>query len=125
MACLAIARVLFDRPNERRFLQLARQRLGHRVHVRPVGLAKRLRQPASHLLQAMTLLAGCFRSGTVPSRPLLNSTHVEVPPPTALERTSNPRAGEALASWIQSGVQVPDLSRDLTKLAKEAFCIGT
>ena len=46
LICLAIAQVLLDCPNERRFLRLARQRLGHLFPYIPgqSGFNKRLRQ---------------------------------------------------------------------------------
>jgi hypothetical protein len=58
LICLAIAQVLLDCPNERRFLRLARQRLGHLFPYMPgqSGFNKRLRQLAPQLLQAITLL---------------------------------------------------------------------
>lgn len=59
LICLAIAQVLLDCPNERRFLRLARQRLGHLFPYIPgqSGFNKRLRQLAPQLMQAITLLA--------------------------------------------------------------------
>jgi hypothetical protein len=57
--CLAVAQVLLDCPNERRFLRLARQRLGHLFPYIPgqSGFNKRLRQLAPQLVEAITLLA--------------------------------------------------------------------
>jgi hypothetical protein len=57
--CLAVAQVLLDCPNERRFLRLARQRLGHLFPYIPgqSGFNKRLRALAPQLVQAITLLA--------------------------------------------------------------------
>jgi hypothetical protein len=59
LICLAIAQVLLDCPNERRFLRLARQRLGHLFPYIPgqSGFNKRLRALAPQLLQAITTLA--------------------------------------------------------------------
>jgi Transposase DDE domain len=59
LICLAVAQVLLDCPNERRFLRLARQRLGHLFPYIPgqSGFNKRLRQLAPQLAQAVTLLA--------------------------------------------------------------------
>ena len=57
--CLAVAQVLLDCPNERRFLRLAGRRLGHLFPYIPgqSGFNKRLRQLAPQLVQAITLLA--------------------------------------------------------------------
>lgn len=59
LICLAIAQVLLDCPNERRFLRLAKRRLGHLFPYIPgqSGFNKRLRALAPQLLQAITLLA--------------------------------------------------------------------
>lgn len=59
LICLAIAQVLLDCPNERRFLRLAGQRLGHLFPYIPgqSGFNKRLRQLAPQLVEAITLLA--------------------------------------------------------------------
>jgi hypothetical protein len=59
LICLAVAQVLLDCPNERRFLRLARQRLGHLFPYIPgqSGFNKRLRALAPQLVQAITLLA--------------------------------------------------------------------
>lgn len=59
LICLAIAQVLLDCPNERRFLRLAKQRLGHLFPYIPgqSGFNKRLRQLAPQLIDAITLLA--------------------------------------------------------------------
>ena len=59
LICLAIAQVLLDCPNERRFLRLARQRLGHLFPYIPgqSGFNKRLRQLAPQLVEAITILA--------------------------------------------------------------------
>jgi antitoxin (DNA-binding transcriptional repressor) of toxin-antitoxin stability system len=59
LICLAIAQVLLDCPNERRFLRLARRRLSHLFPYIPgqSGFNKRLRQLAPQLIEAITLLA--------------------------------------------------------------------
>lgn len=59
LICLAIAQVLLDCPNERRFLRLAQRRLGHLFPYLPgqSGFNKRLRSLAPQLLEAITLLA--------------------------------------------------------------------
>jgi hypothetical protein len=59
LICLAIAQVLLDCPNERRFLRLARTRLSHLFPYIPgqSGFNKRLRQLAPQLVEAITLLA--------------------------------------------------------------------
>jgi hypothetical protein len=59
LICLAVAQVLLDCPNERRFLRLAKQRLGHLFPYIPgqSGFNKRLRALAPQLGQAITLLA--------------------------------------------------------------------
>lgn len=59
LICLAVAQVLLDCPNERRFLRLASRRLGHLFPYIPgqSGFNKRLRALAPQLLQAITLLA--------------------------------------------------------------------
>jgi Transposase DDE domain len=59
LICLAVAQVLLDCPNERRFLRLARRRLSHLFPYIPgqSGFNKRLRALAPKLLQAVTLLA--------------------------------------------------------------------
>jgi hypothetical protein len=59
LICLAIAQVLLDCPNERRFLRLAKRRLGHLFPYIPgqSGFNKRLRMLAPQLLDAITLLA--------------------------------------------------------------------
>lgn len=59
LICLAIAQVLLDCPNERRFLRLAKRRLGHLFPYIPgqSGFNKRLRQLAPQLVEAITLLA--------------------------------------------------------------------
>lgn len=59
LICLAIAQVLLDCPNERRFLRLARARLGHLFPYIPgqSGFNKRLRRLAPQLIEAITLLA--------------------------------------------------------------------
>jgi hypothetical protein len=59
LICLAVAQVLLDCPNERRFLRLAKRRLGHLFPYIPgqAGFNKRLRALAPQLLEAVTLLA--------------------------------------------------------------------
>jgi Transposase DDE domain len=59
LICLAVAQVLLDCPNERRFLRLAKRRLGHLFPYIPgqSGFNKRLRALVPQLLQAITLLA--------------------------------------------------------------------
>ena len=59
LVCLAVAQVLLDCPNERRFLRLARGRLGHLFPYIPgqSGFNKRLRALAPQLLEIVTLLA--------------------------------------------------------------------
>jgi hypothetical protein len=59
LICLAVAQVLLDCPNERRFLRLAKQRLGHLFPYIPgqSGFNKRLRALAPQLVQTVTLLA--------------------------------------------------------------------
>lgn len=59
LICLAIAQVLLECPNERRFLRLARRRLAHLFPYIPgqSGFNKRLRALAPQLLQAIALLA--------------------------------------------------------------------
>jgi hypothetical protein len=59
LICLAVAQVLLDCPHERRFLRLAKRRLGHLFPYIPgqSGFNKRLRALAPQLLEAITLLA--------------------------------------------------------------------
>ncbi len=59
LICLAVAQVLLDCRNERRFLRLAKQRLGHLFPYIPgqSGFNKRLRALAPQLVQAVTVLA--------------------------------------------------------------------
>lgn len=59
LICLAVAQVLLDCPNERRFLRLARQRFGHLFPYIPCqsGFNKRLRALAPQLVEAVRLLA--------------------------------------------------------------------
>jgi DDE family transposase len=59
LICLAVAQVLLDCPNERRFLRLAKRRLGHLFPYIPgqAGFNKRLRALAPQLLEAITILA--------------------------------------------------------------------
>jgi Transposase DDE domain len=58
LVCLAVAQVLLDCPNERRFLRLAKRRLGHLFPYIPgqSGFNKRLGALAPQLLEAITLL---------------------------------------------------------------------
>lgn len=59
MICLAIAQVLLDKPNERKFLRMARKRLGHLFPYIPKqpGYNKRLRKLASQVVWCMQYLA--------------------------------------------------------------------
>jgi hypothetical protein len=59
LICLAVAQVLLDCPNERRFLRVAKRRLGHLFPYIPgqAGFNKRLRALTPQLLEAITLLA--------------------------------------------------------------------
>ena len=59
LVCLEVAQVLLDCPNERRFLRLAKRRLGHLFPYIPgqSGFNKRLRALAPQLLEIVTLLA--------------------------------------------------------------------
>jgi hypothetical protein len=59
LICLAVAQVLLDCPNERRFLRAAKRRLGHLFPYIPgqSGFNKRLRALAPQLLQTIALLA--------------------------------------------------------------------
>ena len=77
LTCLAIAQVLLDCPNERRFLRLSKRRLGHLFPYIPgqSGFNKRLRALAPQLLQAITLLARLSPS-FCDRRRLLDSTPV-------------------------------------------------
>jgi hypothetical protein len=77
LICLAVAQVLLDCPNERRFLRLARQRLGHLFPYIPgqSGFNKRLRRLAPQLVQAVTLLTRLSPSFSDSLR-LLDSTPV-------------------------------------------------
>jgi len=58
LLCLAVAQVLLDCPNERRFLRLAGRRLAHLFPYIPgqSGFNKRLRSLAPQLLEVITLL---------------------------------------------------------------------
>jgi len=77
LICLAVAQVLLDCPNERRFLRLAKRRLGHLFPYIPTQSAfnKRLRALAPQLLQAVRLLTRLSPSFCDPLR-LLDSTPV-------------------------------------------------
>jgi hypothetical protein len=92
LICLAVAQVLLDCPNERRFLRLARQRLGHLFPYIPgqSGFNKRLRQLAPQLLEAITLLARLSPSFCDRLR-LLDST----PVPSAASRETVRRSALA------------------------------
>jgi hypothetical protein len=59
LICFAVAQVLLDCPNERRFLRLASKRLGHLFPHIPgqSGFNKRLRALAPQLGQVITLIA--------------------------------------------------------------------
>lgn len=92
--CLAVAEVLLDCPNERRFLRLATRRLGHLFPYIPgqSGFNKRLRALAPQLVQAVTLLARLSPSFCDQLR-LLDST----PVPCAASRETVRRS--ALAGY--------------------------
>jgi hypothetical protein len=77
LICLAVAQVLLDCPNERRFLRLAKRRLGHLFPYIPEqsGFNKRLRALAPRLLETITLLASLSPSFCDRLR-LLDSTPV-------------------------------------------------
>lgn len=94
LICLAVAQVLLDCPNERRFLRLAKRRLGHLFPYIPgqAGFNKRLRALAPQLLEAVTLLARLSPSFCDRLR-LLDST----PVPCAASRESVRRS--ALAGY--------------------------
>lgn len=59
LICLAVAQVLLDCPGERRFLRVAKRRLGHLLPYIPgqSGFDKRLCALAPELVQAVALLA--------------------------------------------------------------------
>jgi Transposase DDE domain len=94
LICLAVAQVLLDCPNERRFLRLAERRLGHLFPYIPgqAGFNKRLRALAPQLLEAITLLARLSPSFCDRLR-LLDST----PVPCAASRETVKRS--ALAGY--------------------------
>jgi hypothetical protein len=98
LICLAIAQVLLDCPNERRFLRLARKRLGHLFPYIPgqSGFNKRLRQLAPQLVDAITTLARLSPSFCDRIR-LLDST----PVPCAASRETVRRS--ALAGYGSYG----------------------
>jgi hypothetical protein len=98
LICLAIAQVLLDCPNERRFLRLATRRLGHLFPYIPgqSGFNKRLRALAPQLLEAVTLLAQLSPSFCDRLR-LLDST----PVPCAASRETVRRS--ALAGYGSYG----------------------
>ncbi len=94
LICLAVAQVLLDCPNERRFLRLAKRRLGHLFPYIPgqSGFNKRLRALAPQLLEAITLLVQLSPSFCERLR-LLDST----PVPCAASRETVRRS--ALAGY--------------------------
>jgi hypothetical protein len=97
LICLAVAQVLLDCPNERRFLRLAKRRLAHLFPYIPgqSGFNKRLRSLAPQLLEAITLLARLSPSFSDRLR-LLDST----PVPCAASRETAKRSQLAgLASY--------------------------
>jgi len=97
LICLAVAQVLLDCPNERRFLRLAKRRLRHLFPYIPgqSGFNKRLRGLAPQLLQTLTLLARLSPSFCDQLR-LLDST----PVPCAASRETVKRSALAgLASY--------------------------
>ena len=97
LICLAIAQVLLDCPNERRFLRVAKRRLGHLFPYIPgqSGFNKRLRALAPRLGEAITLLAQLSPSFCERLR-LLDST----PVPCAASRETVKRSALAgLASY--------------------------
>jgi len=98
LICLAVAQVLLDCPNGRRFLRLAKRRLGHLFPYIPgqAGFNKRLRALAPQLLQAITLLASVSPSVCDRLR-LLDST----PVPCAASRETVKRS--ALAGFASYG----------------------
>jgi Transposase DDE domain len=99
LICLAIAQMLLDCPNERRFLRLARRRLGHLFPYIPgqSGFNKRLRQLAPRLLEANTLLARLSPSFCDRLR-LLDST----PVPCAASRETVRRSALAGYGYCRS-----------------------
>jgi hypothetical protein len=98
LICLAVAQVLLDCPNERRFLRFAKRRLGHLFPYIPGQPAfnKRLRALAPQLLEAITLLARLSPSFCDRLR-LLDST----PVPCAASRETVKRS--ALAGFASYG----------------------
>jgi len=92
LICLAVAQMLLDCPNERRFLRLARRRLGHLFPYIPgqSGFNKRLRSLAPRLVEAITLLARLSPSFCDQLR-LLDST----PVPCAASRETVKRSALA------------------------------
>lgn len=97
LICLAVAQVLLDCPNERRFLRFAKRRLGHLFPYIPGQSAfnKRLRALAPQLLEAVTLLARLSPSFCDRLR-LLDSTPV---PCAASKETVRRSALAGLASY--------------------------
>lgn len=98
LICLAVAQVLLDCPNERRFLRFATSRLGHLFPYIPGQSAfnKRLRALAPQLLETITLLARLSPSFCDRLR-LLDST----PVPCAASRETVKRS--ALAGHASYG----------------------
>jgi Transposase DDE domain len=102
LICLAVAQVLLDCPNERRFLRFASRRLGHLFPYIPGQSAfnKRLRALAPQLVQAVTLIARLSPSWCDRLR-LLDST----PVPCAASRETVKRsalAGHASYGYCRS-----------------------
>lgn len=98
LICLAVAQVLLDCPNERRFLRLAKRRLGHLFPYIPgqPGFNKRLRALTPQLVQAVSMLARLSPSYCDRLR-LLDST----PVPCAASRETVRRS--ALAGYAAYG----------------------
>jgi Transposase DDE domain len=102
LICLALAQVLLGCASERRFLRLAKRRLGHLFPYIPSqsGFNKRLRALAPQLLEAITLLARVSPSSCERLR-LLDST----PVPCASSRETVKRsrlAGRASYGYCRS-----------------------
>jgi hypothetical protein len=102
LVCLAVAQVLLDRPNERKFLRFARRRLGHLFPYIPKqsGYNKRLRALAPQIVRLLNVLAYVSPSFCDSLR-LLDST----PVPCAQSRETVRRselAGHAAYGWCRS-----------------------
>ncbi len=100
--CLAVAQVLLDCPSERRFLRLARRRLGHLfpVLLGQSGHNKRVRALAPQIARVLSQLARCSPSWCDNLR-LLDST----PVPCAASRETVRRsafAGSAAYGYCRS-----------------------